>query len=620
MPTPEAPPPLIGHPLAWSGLILAILLGLAGLGLWSYRDGVERLGEQGRNDLDLHIAYLEGLLAKYEPLPALLATDPRLSDFLRAPGGRESIDALNRYLETINRISDAADTYLMDAEGLTIAASNWQTERPFVGRNFSFRPYFRDAMDGRLGRYFALGNTSGQRGYYFAYPVMEAGQALGAVVVKIDIGEAERRWAKPDRILLVTDPDGVVFLATRPEFRFRTLHPLASERRGRIQDSHRYPGTELTPLGLLPIAAVGTGELVRLDPERPWWREWPWLLQSRPMPTAGWQVHELIQTQDAIRDSLKLVLLAIALLTTLFLIAALRRQHQHGRRLQSEFAEQTRAALERSNLELEARVASRTTELTRSNQRLRDEIEERRRAEQALRETQQALIQSAKLATLGQLSAGINHELNQPLAAIRAYADNGLLLLAKGRLEDVETNLGQILELTERMAKIGAQLKLFARKTSAESSDLPLLAVLEGAARLLAPALERCGGTLEPDIPPGIGVRANDVLLQQVFVNLLGNACQAIADRPERRIRVQARRREAHVIIRVRDTGPGIPEADRDLIFEPFFTTKAAGEGLGLGLAISARIATDMGGALVALPSETGACFELTLPAADLQP
>ena len=170
------------------------------------------------------------------------------------------------------------------------------------------------------------------------------------------------------------------------------------------------------------------------------------------------------------------------------------------------------------------------------------------------------------------------------------------------------------------MAKIGAQLKLFARKTSAESSDLPLLAVLEGAARLLAPALERCGGTLETDIPPGLGVRANDVLLQQVLVNLLGNACQAIADRPERCIRVQARRREAHVIIGVRDTGPGIPEADRDLIFEPFFTTKAAGEGLGLGLAISARIATDMGGALVALPSETGACFELTLPAADLQP
>lgn len=593
-------------------------LGLWGLATWAYRDGVARLGDQGRSDLDLYVAHLHGLLAKYEPLPELLATNPRLIDFLRVPGGHESIEALNRYLETINRISDAADTYLMDASGLTIAASNWKAERPFVGRNFSFRPYFRDAMGGQLGRYFALGTTSKQRGYYFAYPVHEGDDILGAVVVKIDISEAEQRWSKPDRVFLVTDPDGVIFVSTRPEQRFRTLFPLDQETRARIKRSNRYPEADLAPLDMIPGAETADGQLVRLTTDKRWPAYETYLLQSRAMPAAGWHVHELIATGEALRESLRLTILAAAILIMSALIAALLHQRQRGRRAHAALAEAARASLERINLQLEERVVTRTAELTRSNQRLRDEIDERLRAEQALREAQQALIQSAKLATLGQMSAGINHELNQPLSAIRTYADNGRLLLRKGRAPEVADNLEQILALTDRMAKIGSQLKLFSRKTSGELSALPLAPVIEGAARIAAPLLAKSDGQLKVDVPPDLAVRANDVLLQQVLVNLLGNACQAIAGRPQRWIELSARKMGDNVVTRVQDTGPGIPSSDLDLIFEPFFTTKDAGEGLGLGLAISARIASEMGGALKAVPCPTGACFELRLPAAEI--
>ncbi|WP_246221724.1 sensor histidine kinase [Marichromatium bheemlicum] len=613
---PPQPARLTRH-LPWLVLLALVCAGLWGLARWAYHDGVARLAEQARTDLDLYVVHLQGLLAKYEPLPELLATNPRLTEFLRAPGGRESIVALNHYLETVNRISDATDTYLMDAEGLTIAASNWNAERPFVGRDFSFRPYFHDAMEGELGRYFALGTTSKRRGYYFAYPVREGREILGAVVVKIDVTEAERRWAKSGHIFLVTDPDGVIFISTEPAQRFHTLHPLDPEVRHRIRASNRYLDATLEPLELSVRKTTVDGALVRLGPPAPWPEPPSYLLQSRAMQHAGWQVHVLSDTGAVMRDSLKLTALAGALLAVTALGVALLLQRQRSRRAHAALTERARATLERINLELEARVATRTAELTRTNRRLRAEVDERLRAEQALRETQQALIQSAKLATLGQMSASINHELNQPLAAIRTYADNGRLLLAKGRHPEVEANLGQILALTERMAKIGSQFKLFARKTSGELTPLPLAAVIEGATRIITPMLARCHGELVAHVPEHLQVRANDVLLQQVIVNLLGNACQAIAEAEQRRIEIDARREGDTVVTWVRDTGPGIPESDLAVIFEPFFTTKAAGDGLGLGLAISSRITTEMGGALVAKPAPEGACFELRLPAAE---
>jgi len=175
--------------IAFLTVFFIVLLGvsLKVVSLWTYNRGINSLKEQGNTRLDLYVNYLQGVLEKYQSLPELLAIDSNLVRALSTPHEKKRIETLNRYLETINKVSDTLDTYLMNRDGLTIAASNWQESRPFVGRNFSYRPYFKQAMNGKLGRYFALGVTSSKRGYYFAYPVRKNDEIIGAVAIKISI-------------------------------------------------------------------------------------------------------------------------------------------------------------------------------------------------------------------------------------------------------------------------------------------------------------------------------------------------------------------------------------------------------------------------------------------------
>ena len=220
------------------------------------------------------------------------------------------------------------------------------------------------------------------------------------------------------------------------------------------------------------------------------------------------------------------------------------------------------------------------------------------------------MIHAAKLAVLGQMSAGINHELNQPLAAIRSYTDNGKLFLQKGRLEDAMWNLEQIGELTERMAQIGAQLKLFARKSGGQIVAVPLHGVVDGALEILRPSLRKAEIKLAINInPDNLEVKANHVMLQQVLVNLLSNAIQALEGQEEKKISVDCRGDKDRVAIAVQDNGPGIPEENLQNIFEPFFTTKKSGQGLGLGLTISDRIIRDFGGQISPRPMQEWGAF-----------
>ncbi|MCB1819620.1 MAG: hypothetical protein KDI77_17010, partial [Gammaproteobacteria bacterium] len=205
-----------------------------------------QLEVEGRQQLDLYVSHFAGQLDEFAFLPALLADDHRLRALLQSPRDAALQDQVNRYLAHANTIAGSLDVYLMDARGVTLAASNWQKELTFVGRNFAFRPYFIEAMQGGAGRYYALGTTSGRRGFYFSYPVGAAESPLGVVVVKIDIDTLENAWRSQDSELVVTDPDGVIFISTRPQWRFRTLQPLRADTIERIRASRRYPDAELT--------------------------------------------------------------------------------------------------------------------------------------------------------------------------------------------------------------------------------------------------------------------------------------------------------------------------------------------------------------------------------------
>ncbi|WP_275098876.1 ATP-binding protein [Sedimenticola hydrogenitrophicus] len=595
--------------------LLAAVVALLGVILWqtahwSRQIALENLQQQNQHQLRLFVANLQGQLEKYEFLPELLSTNSLLLNFLQYPNDVNSINALNRYLETINKVANASDTYLMNAEGWTIAASNWLSERPFIGRNFSYRPYFQQAMEGKLGRYFALGSTSNRRGYYFAYPVRDKEKIQGAVVMKIELLGFEESWRSLKEEFAVTDPDGVIFISTNDTWRYKSLYPLDDTVIARIHDSQRYWKAEIGTLAITPKDRISEqAQVVNLgDP-----RHSDHLMLVQEMPEAGWRVHTFASLDAVNSQVLKSLLFATILYIAVVLLVLY--LYQRIRRIK----ERERFEL-RAKRVLERRVGERTADLTAANTRLLQEIEEHRRTDETLRQTQDELIQAAKMAALGQMSSGINHELNQPLAAIRSYADNARALLTRDRQEEASWNLQQIAELTERMAKISSQLKVFSRKTSGQIVSVSLQAVIDNALKIVGPQLKETETVLRRVLPEEeIYVMSDMVQLEQVLVNLITNAVHAVEQQAERCIQIAVSTRQGKAIIEILDNGPGIAKVNLGRIFDPFFTTKSEDRGLGLGLSISYRIVEMMHGSLTAANREQGgAVFTLQLDLASV--
>jgi two-component system C4-dicarboxylate transport sensor histidine kinase DctB len=595
--------------------LLAAVIALLGVILWqtahwSRQIALENLQQQNQHQLRLFVANLQGQLEKYEFLPELLSTNSLLLNFLQYPNDVNSINALNRYLETINKVANASDTYLMNAEGWTIAASNWLSERPFIGRNFSYRPYFQQAMEGKLGRYFALGSTSNRRGYYFAYPVRDKEKIQGAVVMKIELLDFEESWRSLKEEFAVTDPDGVIFISTNDTWRYKSLYPLDDSVIERIQSSRRYWNTEIGTLSITPKDRISEqAQVVNMgDP-----RHSDHLMLVQEMPEAGWRVHTFASLEVVNSQVLKSLLFAAILYIAVVLLVLY--LYQRIRRIK----ERERFEL-RAKRVLERRVRERTADLTAANTRLLREIEEHRRTDETLRQTQDELIQAAKMAALGQMSSGINHELNQPLAAIRSYADNARALLTRDRREEASWNLQQISELTERMAKISSQFKVFSRKTSGQIVSVSLQAVIENALKIVGPQLKDTETGLRRKLPEEeLYVMSDMVQLEQVLVNLITNAVHAVEPQAERWIQISVSTKRRKAIIEILDNGPGIEPANLGRIFDPFFTTKSEERGLGLGLSISYRIVEMMHGSLTAANREQGgAVFTLQLDLANV--
>lgn len=596
----------------WISTLAVMVLVLFGVSTVTYKNGLENLGAKSSVQLDLFVLYLRGVLGKYESLPELLARDKTLVGFLINPGGEERVEGLNRYLQTINQISDAADTYLMNKDGLTIAASNWQDERPFVGMNFSYRPYFQQAMKGQLGRYFALGTTSIKRGYYFAYPVRLEQEILGTIVIKIDIDAVENSWGYHDAIFLVSDPEDIVFLTTKPNWRFKTIGDISPRILDLVKESRRYPEVDIVPIPMQRVQDYPFGMVINLNDNDGTMKTY--LQQVRFIEDAGWNV-SILSDISPIRKRIIAtnVLVGTAIIVSYLLLILLVQRRERLAEIR-RFEDQSRKVLQEANEKLESRVLERTVELVETNRKLLNEIQERKSTEEALRRTRSELVHTAKMATLGQLSAGINHELNQPLAAIRSYADNARQFLEKGRTVEAAWNMAQIAELTDRMAQIGIQLKEFSRKSGGQMEVVPLHGVIDGALEILSSGIKKNGITITVVIEPkNLEVYANQVLLQQVMVNVLNNAMQAMESCRERSIAIVARVDGDRTLISIRDSGPGIADEFMKSIFEPFFTTKQPGQGLGLGLTISKRILMEMGGGITLEPSERGATFIIFL-------
>ena len=575
-------------------VLALVIIGCSILGFYAINhQALLELGEASKNRLTLFVSNINGSLAKYEHLPKLISTNRHLLTTLENSGNTQ-INNGNRYLESVVSTSGASDAYLMNAEGLTIAASNWNMDRSFIGQNFSFRPYFITAISGKAGQYFALGTTSQQRGYYFSYPVYYDNVVSGVVVIKINLADIETAWSDRGNHFLVTDEDGIVFLSTHPQWTYKATRYISTERMEQIKLSRRYAGQEISPLDVRRLTDIDdTIRLVKVA-DNP---GIDYLHLSTDMPNAGWTVH-LFSNIQSIQHTLILraVLAAFGVLIILLLITLYLVNRQR------------RLALQGSTELLEKRVQKRTQEL-------QSEVEERKRTEQTLLDTQAELIQAAKLAGLGQMSAGISHELNQPLTAIRNYSENALRLLERNQPESASSNLVEIGELTGRMASIIAQLRGFSRKSGGERSRVSLQESVDQALGMFQREISNDHVTIDSQIEDDLSVVTDALLLNQVLVNLLSNAIQAMAEVEKHCIDIEARALDDEILISISDTGPGIPEQVIENIFDPFFTTKEVGLGLGLGLSISYRIMESLGGRIAVTNNTSGgARFELYLP------
>ncbi|MCZ7819275.1 two-component system sensor histidine kinase DctB [Pseudomonas aeruginosa] len=559
----------------WRSLVILALL-LAPL-LWPLQYFAERyyseqLAEQNRQTLDLYVANLLGTLRRYEELPQVLGGLPVLRQALQQPGDPLLQKIANEALADIRRRTGADVIYLLQPDGTTQVASNWAQADSFVHRNFAFRPYYREAMQGRLARFFGLGTTSIKRGYYFASAVKEGSRIIGVLVVKVDLEHIERLWGNSPEQLLVIDNYGVVILSSREDWRFHASRPLSAAERDEIHANIPYPVQDPKPLRLQQSA---------------------WLSQSRTLPETGWTV-SIYAPRTLIERPVRSVLLIggatlLALLLLLTLLTLSRRHYLDRIALEAEAKRQ-----------LEERVLERTRELENANAQLQQEVHEREQAQRELMRAQDEVVQAGKLTALGTMSASISHELNQPLAAIRSYADNARVLLDHQRTEDARGNLEQISDLTTRMASIIAHLKAYARGARRAPENVQLQPAIEDALSMLASRRRAMNVELLRDVPDApLWVQAGETRLRQILGNLLTNALDALAEKaPPRRLWVIASQDQHGVILTLRDNGPGFSEDALAHAHEPFFTTKTTAKGLGLGLAICDNLLRALGGRL----------------------
>ncbi len=559
----------------WRSLVILALL-LAPL-LWPLQYFAERyyseqLAEQNRQTLDLYVANLLGTLRRYEELPQILGGLPVLRQALQQPGDPLLQKIANEALADIRRRTGADVIYLLQPDGTTQVASNWAQADSFVHRNFAFRPYYREAMQGRLARFFGLGTTSIKRGYYFASAVKEGSRIIGVLVVKVDLEHIERLWGNSPEQLLVIDNYGVVILSSREDWRFHASRPLSAAERDEIHANIPYPVQDPKPLRLQQSA---------------------WLSQSRTLPDTGWTV-SIYAPRTLIERPVRSVLLIggatlLALLLLLTLLTLSRRHYLDRIALEAEAKRQ-----------LEERVLERTRELENANAQLQQEVHEREQAQRELMRAQDEVVQAGKLTALGTMSASISHELNQPLAAIRSYADNARVLLDHQRTEDARGNLEQISDLTTRMASIIAHLKAYARGARRAPENVQLQPAIEDALSMVASRRRAMNVELLRDVPDApLWVQAGETRLRQILGNLLTNALDALAEKaPPRRLWVIASQDQHGVTLTLRDNGPGFSEDALAHAHEPFFTTKTTAKGLGLGLAICDNLLRALGGRL----------------------
>lgn len=552
------------------GLMVTLAVGIV---LVTNRWLSERFTETTRNRAELRIALYSGNmvseLQRTSVVPLLLAGDPALVEALRA---RTYPDTSQKLIRVQSEIG-VASIMLIDADGRTVAATN----RNLLGTNHRSSGYFVEAVRNKDTVFTAQAREGGGFDFTYSRSVMMDGKAGGVIVVAVDLMKYERAWAGLQDAVMVTDSEGTVILATEPRWRGLPMEEALAVRDAPSALSRAIQAT--ADWAQSPPDAYVRGEAVMKTEAR--------------VPFRGWRM-VTFTAYDSVRERvngiLALEIMGFAILMALTFYFLSRKAWSQSMSFQRESAE-----------------------LRMLNARLQREIAEREKVQKDLAVAELTLAQSSKLAALGEMSAAVSHELNQPLAAMKTYLAGARLLLQRKRPEEALSSFQRIDDLIERMGAITRQLKSYARKGGEAFEPVDLRACLSSALSMMEPQLKLRVVKITRTLPrTPVMVMADRIRLEQVIINLLRNALDATRDRADAQIDLILSSGDV-ALLAVRDNGTGI--VDLDNLFEPFYTTKKPGEGVGLGLAISSGIVTDLGGRLMARNAEGGgAVFEMQLP------
>ncbi len=573
---------------AAAGLAILLVAGFA-LAQWAAGRASAQADLEARQNARAHASLLESELQKFRLLPRVLTEFPDVRAALADKSAAAS-RRLDRELEQLAARTDATVIYVLDAGGTTIAASNWRAPTSFVGQNYRFRPYFQGAMQRGAAELFALGTVSGRPGLYLARRVTVGGRQLGVIVLKVEFDKLEARWADSPATTLVTDAAGIVVMSSDPRWRFRSFAPISAEAQQRLRATRSYGEARLAPLPADRIDGdlrIGD-DLFRQANER----------VSLPGSTL-----RLLQPAGPARASAaataRVIFLILLILVGAAIVTLLRFVERQTMRQAAHEA-------------LEREVAARTRDLRDANDELRLASERQTETDRRYRAAREELAQASRLGSIGQITAGVAHEINQPVAAIRTFAENALAYLNREQAGKARGNLDHIVELTARVGAITGELRNFARRAPAPLGPVPLQSAIDGALLLIGDRLRAQGIALDVEVEdPAIAVHAGRVRLEQVLINLLQNAAEAVRDVDGARVTLLVHG-SAPVLIDIYDNGPGVPAEILPQLFTPFVTGRP--DGLGLGLAIASDIMSGFGGTLTLIPSPLGgAGFRLTL-------
>ena len=588
------------------GLLLVLEISqLIGMG-----SAYQQMHQESSKQLDNLLSYIENTLNQFNNVPEVLSQQPLLKEVLQSPNELDKITELNGLLADVRNMTQASDIYLVDKSGITIAASNWHLPTSFIGMDFTLRPYFQNAIKGQLSHYYAVGLSGGKRGFYYAYPIIDNDTVIGVIALKVSITDIEEQYKKTvlnDSFnFLIVAPDDVVFISDRPEWRLKTIGDISQDKRHKIVSGKRYANKEILPLNVTTVSShylpsTLNSELLEIKVGDN--SEQVFTLQKL-MKKVNWQVHLWRSTKPIKKQQDLLVIQSTSgYLLLVLLILFANERYKNAKRLKE------------SQQLLEKKVKERTSDLSASNVKLHEEIVQRQQVQTQMHKMQEELIQSEKLAVIGSMSASINHEINQPLTALRSYSENALAYQEREMTDKVKNNLTLIIGLVDRLSDIVSQFNSFSKKSTGiattvdvHTSIMASMSIVKHQAKAAKIKL-----TCKPCLNP-LYVFGDAIRFEQVLVNLLSNAIQALSEQEHKRIMVSVTEAKSHVIINIQDNGPGILVDNINRVFEAFFTTKD-NFGLGLGLSISHRIIESMQGQLyVSNHPDGGAIFTINLP------